>query len=846
MKKKLLGIAFTTFAALTVGVSLNVHNKQTAKVEAYSVTPLPTTIDLNDSSSSNIRNYYSSLNNLSTSERSGTNLLKNLKPILKNGQKYLSYDGTSASTGKAIWDVYCIVDRDWNKSPASALPSAAGTYNSSTNKITGYNWGANTSTYENPYLHALYYNRDKTVIAQAYGDHNNNTSTGINREHIWPKGAGFDDTGSGGARGDIMHLWAANGHTNNIHSNNFYGYVDTSKSYTDIGDTSTYSMCAGNLSGKSKTFTSSSNTVFEPQDSDKGDIARACFYMVARYNYLSGSDSDGIDSNNPNLELVNNVTDFQSSGYTSTTSSTGKLGILQDLLEWNRLDPPDEWEIHRNNLCYNNFTNNRNPFIDFPEWAEYIWGKSENGSYNSSSTGYATPNSDTINDFSSDTPVTKTLSSISVSGQTTSFTQGDAFSFGGTVTATYSDSTTANVTSSATFSGYNMSTTGNQTVTVSYTEDGVTKSTTYQITVSAASVSSITATINDSKTFYVGETITKSDITVTTNAGVDVTDSVAFSDYQFSYEDAVSGGSLTNKTFSISYGNLSTTLISRVQRKAHQDITNVSDTLDRSFTGVSNTTYTSWSNKSAPNSNAVYAGHSAGGNTSIQLRSTKTSNTYSSGIVSTTSGGALGSVSVTWNSNTSDGRTLNVYGKNTAYSSPNDLYDDSAKGTLLGTIVKGTSTSLTITGSYTYVGICSNSGAMYLTDVTFAYGGEDTPTNVANYIMYEDTNGQCNTKFDVAKGYFESLSKDDRATFMTSSDYVISTARTRLEAWASYLGKTISYVDGDYIVSTSKNVTLLNNIVNNDNMISAIIVISLVSITAIGGYFFLRHKKEQE
>ena len=51
------------------------------------------------------------------------------------------------------------------------------------------------------------------------------------------------------------------------------------------------------------------------------------------------------------------------------------MGILQDLLEWNKLDPVDEFEIHRNNLLYRNFSFNRNPFIDFPEWAEYIWGK---------------------------------------------------------------------------------------------------------------------------------------------------------------------------------------------------------------------------------------------------------------------------------------------------------------------------------------------------------------------------------------------------------------------------------------------------------------------------------------
>ena len=76
------------------------------------------------------------------------------------------------------------------------------------------------------------------------------------------------------------------------------------------------------------------------------------------------------------------------------------------------------------------------------------------------------------------------LASISVSGQTTSFNKDDSFSFGGTVTATYSDATTADVTASASFSDYDMSTTGSQTVTVSYTEGEITKTTTYTINVS--------------------------------------------------------------------------------------------------------------------------------------------------------------------------------------------------------------------------------------------------------------------------------------------------------------------------------------------------------------------------
>ena len=80
----------------------------------------------------------------------------------------------------------------------------------------------------------------------------------------------------------------------------------------------------------------------------------------------------------------------------------------------------------------------------------------------------------------------RVLDSITLSGQTLTFTQGGTFSFGGTVTAHYESTTqTQNVTASCTFSGYNLSNTGEQTVTVSYTEGNVTKTATYTITVTA-------------------------------------------------------------------------------------------------------------------------------------------------------------------------------------------------------------------------------------------------------------------------------------------------------------------------------------------------------------------------
>ena len=366
------------------------QNKNYQEVSAYSIANLPTTIDLNDCTDAEIRSYYAGLDSLSESERKGTNLLKNLKPILSNNQKYYSYDSNTK-----IWQIYEIADRDWEKSPASSITK--GTYDPNTNTITGYQYSTN-STYQsgnNPYVHALYNNRDLDNQAKAWGNHEQD-GWGINQEHIWAKSHGFDTKGSdgtGGARGDPMHLWAGNGWANHEHSNNFFAFVDKTKDYSDAG--TKYQTAYGNLTGYSKNA-GGNEKVFEPQDSDKGDIARAIFYMVARYNNYAGA-TEGIDGNNPNLVMLNDLSQNNTTG-TSTASKSFGMGLLSDLLAWNKLDPVDEYEVHRNNLLYKNYTNNRNPFIDFPEWAEYIWGTAnyDGTGYNSTPKGAAKPDTDVI------------------------------------------------------------------------------------------------------------------------------------------------------------------------------------------------------------------------------------------------------------------------------------------------------------------------------------------------------------------------------------------------------------------------------------------------------------------
>lgn len=140
------------------------------------------------------------------------------------------------------------------------------------------------------------------------------------------------------------------------------------------------------------------------------------------------------------------------------------------------------------------------------------------------------------------------------------------------------------------------------------------------------------------------------------------------------------------------------------------------DSLNRSFTGITGTSYVEWSNK-VSNSSALYAGNSAGGNESIQLRS----NNSNSGIVSVVSGGNAKTITIDWNESTATTRTILVYGSNTAYTDPSELYNANTQGTLLCELcvddaVDSIST-VTIDGDYAYVGLRSKSGALYLNSV---------------------------------------------------------------------------------------------------------------------------------
>lgn len=246
----------------------------------------------------------------------------------------------------------------------------------------------------------------------------------------------------------------------------------------------------------------------------------------------------------------------------------------------------------------------------------------------------------------------------------------------------------------------------------------------------------------------------------------------------------------------------------------------VTDTLNRVLTGVTGTSYTAWSGKTAL-STAVYAGNSAGGNESIQLRS----NNSNSGIVTTTSGGKVKKVVVTWNSNTAVGRTLNIYGKNTAYAAATDLYDDSTQGTLLGTIVYGTSTELVIEGDYEYIGMHSNSGAMYLAEIQITWDTSNVVIDTRETLetpVFEDaevTTGSIKVSWSVvanATSYDVAIDGGDPVP-TTETEYTFDNLLPGTQYEISVVAKADGYKDS--VAGTTTISTKAKQIIANGNYV---------------------------
>ncbi len=170
----------------------------------------------------------------------------------------------------------------------------------------------------------------------------NSGQTGWNREHVWPNSRGILDAGADYS--DLHNLHAADMNVNSARSNLPFDNCESAN-----GCTAPAHVEAAPDTGKSGSF-------FMPPAIHRGDVARTIFYMATRY--------DGRDAST--LKLW--ITDCP-----GATSAKYMMGRLTTLLEWHRLDPPSAREQYRNGaVC--GFQGNRNPYVDFPELADKVFG----------------------------------------------------------------------------------------------------------------------------------------------------------------------------------------------------------------------------------------------------------------------------------------------------------------------------------------------------------------------------------------------------------------------------------------------------------------------------------------
>ncbi len=162
-----------------------------------------------------------------------------------------------------------------------------------------------------------------------------------NREHLMPQSV-FNSASP--MKSDVHFVVPSDGKVNGQRSNHPFGEV-SNPTWTSLNGSKLGSNTYGNYSG----------TVFEPIDEFKGDIARMLFYFATRYENQVAS---------WNHDMLNGTSDQVYADW-----------FLAMLISWHNADPVSQREIDRNNACFA-YQNNRNPFIDHPEWVATIWSGS--------------------------------------------------------------------------------------------------------------------------------------------------------------------------------------------------------------------------------------------------------------------------------------------------------------------------------------------------------------------------------------------------------------------------------------------------------------------------------------
>jgi len=249
----------------------------------------------------------------------------------------------------------------YNEITSSVLSSPSALFNKLTSIIS-----SNTHSVGYDGLYSLYESSDSRpdgTIWDMYGDFafekgekaGNYKSEGdcYNREHSVPQSWwGSDST----KKADAFHVVPTDAKINGLRGNYPFGEVGTATYTYDLSSNpSIHYLSSGLNKVGNSSFSGYTGKVFEPMDCYKGDFARNSLYFATRYpGAATQSEGDVTFSSN-------------SSNFYLTTYGKNLL------MKWHKQDPVSQKEIIRNDAIYLK-QNNRNPFIDHPEYADIIWG----------------------------------------------------------------------------------------------------------------------------------------------------------------------------------------------------------------------------------------------------------------------------------------------------------------------------------------------------------------------------------------------------------------------------------------------------------------------------------------
>ncbi len=302
-------------------INLNLKTQMKMKTTKYILTIALALLCAWSNSFAVDQSYYSSVDG-----KSGKTLFDAVHTVAKTGYKSVSYDG--------LWTIYCVIDLN------------------SSGKV--WDMYSNATSY--------------TCGSSAQGANYKKEGDSYNREHSIPKSwfGGSESSNTPGT--DLFHVVPTDGYVNNQRSAYAFGEVSSANYTSQSGckkgspKSITISNSILNKTGSSSQSCSAS-TVFEPMDEFKGDFARGYFGAMIKWangDYQTFTTAEG-------AQIFN--TSYDAAHYYGLKP----YGVAL-LLKWHREDPVSQKEIDRNNGIQTK-QGNRNPFIDYPELVEYIWGE---------------------------------------------------------------------------------------------------------------------------------------------------------------------------------------------------------------------------------------------------------------------------------------------------------------------------------------------------------------------------------------------------------------------------------------------------------------------------------------